>query len=474
MGRPLSPIRALVRALEQTPAPVYVLDAQRQIVFVNAALADWLGLPRSELLGRRCDYHTGSEDRLEAACAGLCPPPEAFSGALPRGTAVRLPTDQRPGEQRDAAYVRLWRGEGAASESWLLVVVAPKARSPQELAPQTGTPLLSSSWLHEQLWALRQAEYQRYALAQWVGQSPAIVRARELARLAAEARQGVLVLGPAGSGREHLARTIHALRSGGRTVLMPLACPLLDAEGMQAALTSLLRAHPAEAPCPPTALLLEADQLSEASQRELAEFLRLPQVELLTLATARRSLVRLAARGRFLPELAYRLSTLTISLPSLARRREDIPLLAQHFLEQRNRQQGRQLGGFAAAVLECLVSLPWPGNLDQLRRAVEEAAGRAAGPQVLLGDLPDWVHLAKHHQAHPPAPTAPIALDALLADVEKEALLRALDQAHGNKSRAAELLGISRGRLLRRLAHFGLIAPAPREPIIFEPLDEQP
>lgn len=472
MGRPLSPIRALVRALEQTPAPVYVLDEQGRIVFANAALAQWLGLPLDELVGRQCHYHTGSEDPREAACAGLCPPPEAFAGSVLRGIAVRPASEQQPGEQREAAYVRL-EGHAGSGAGWLLVVVACAPRSPQAATATAGMPRLSSAWLHEQLWALRQSYEQRYPLAQWVGQSWAIVRARELARLAAETRQGVLLVGPVGSGREHLARTIHALRRG-QAPLMPLACPLLDAEGMQAALSSLLKAQLAEAEPPPTALLLEADQLPESAQRELFEFLRLPQVELRTLATARQSLVRLADRGRFLPELAYRLSTLTIRLPPLARRREDIPLLAQHFLEQGNSRRSRALSGFAAAALECLASLPWPGNLDQLRRAIEEAAGRAAGPQVTLADLPEWVHLARHHQAHPLAEAAPIALDALLADVEKEALRRALEQAKGNKSRAAELLGISRARLLRRLVHFGLVAPAAREPIIFEPLDEDP
>jgi DNA-binding NtrC family response regulator len=453
---------------------VYVLDAQRRLVFANPALSDWLGLPLADLMGRRCDYHCGTEDPLDAACAGLCPPPEAFSGGLLRGTAVRPASDGRPGEAREAAYVRLGSSAGPGTPGCLLVVVADAPRPPQDAAAAAGLPLLSYSWLHQQLWALRHAQQQRYPLAQWIGRSPAIVRARELARLAAETRHGVLLIGPAGSGREHLARAIHALRGGGQAPLMPVACPLVDAEGMQAALTALLKAQPAEATSPPAALLLEADQLPPAAQRELSEFLRLPQVELLTLATARRSLVRLATCGRFLPELAYRLSTLTIHLPPLSRRREDIPLLAQHFLEQRNRHASRQLSGLNASVLECLASLPWAGNLDQLRRAVEEAVDRAAGPQVTLVDLPEWVQLAKHHQAHLPTQAAPVALDALLADVEKEALRRALDQARGNKSRAAELLGISRARLLRRLVHFGLAAPAPREPIIFEPLEEQP
>jgi transcriptional regulator with PAS, ATPase and Fis domain len=474
MARPLSPIRAVLRALERSCAPVYVLDAQRRIVFANAALATWVGLPAEQFLGRPCHYHAGGQDALEAACAGLCPPPEAFVGASETALVFRPATEDRPAEQRRARCLPLPSADGG--DPWLLVVVDPPASEGAAAAPAVVPSALPvrPEWLHAQLQALRSAEQAHYALARFVGQSPAVLRARELARLAAAATGGVLIVGPPGSGREHLARTIHALRSRGLAALLPLACPLLDAEGMQAGLTALLKAQQPSPGGPATALLLEVDRLPESAQHELSGFLRLPGVELRTLATSRRSLTRLAERGKFLPELAYRLSTLTIPLPPLARRRQDIPLLAQHFVEQHNAAGGKQLSGFQPAAVECLASLPWPRNVDQLRQAVEAAITRATGPFVTVADLPDWVHLARHDQQHPPRPVEPIQLDALLAEIEKEALLRALAQAKGNKSQAAELLGISRGRLLRRLMHFGLIERAPHEPVIFEPLDDAP
>lgn len=473
MARPLSPIRAVVRALEQTPAPVYVLDAQRRIVFANAALAAWLGVPVEQLLGRVCNYHAGGADPTEAACAGLCPPPEVLAGKSAGGVVTRLGTAGQPAEERTAHFLGL-PSEAEAAGGCLLVVVAtgPREKSPNPQGDARAPEALSSDWLHAQLRALRASEQGRYPLSQFVGESPAIVRARELARLAGGTTRGVLIVGPPGSGREHLARTIHALRSRGQSPLVPLACPLLDVEGMQAGLTALLKAQQHSGNGSGAVLLLEADRMPASVQQELSEFLRLPQVELQTLTTARRSLTRLAARGKFRPELAYRLSTVTIPLPPLARRREDIPLLAQHFVEQSNAAGGKQLRGFQPAALEYLVSLPWKTNADLLRRAVEEAIGRAAGTDITLADLPDWVHLAHHDQAHPSRPAEPIELDALLAGMEKELLLRALAQAKGNKSRAAELLSISRGRLLRRLAHFGLIEQPPHEPVIFEPLDE--
>jgi DNA-binding NtrC family response regulator len=182
----------------------------------------------------------------------------------------------------------------------------------------------------------------------------------------------------------------------------------------------------------------------------------------------------LAAKGKFRRDLAYELSTLTIKLPRLASRREDIPLLAQHFLEEANAASDRQLSGFQPAAIELLTSLAWPGNIDELAGAVRAACAKATGPCVMLADLPDWVHLAHDAAAQPPRDDEPIQLDAFLAEIEKELLARALKKTRGNKSKAAALLGLSRPRLLRRLAQLGLIAPSEaEEPVIFEPLPEE-
>jgi DNA-binding NtrC family response regulator len=244
---------------------------------------------------------------------------------------------------------------------------------------------------------------------------------------------------------------------------------------MQARLTALLRGQqerPTERP--PAALLLDVHRLSPTAQQELAAFLQLPKIELKTLATSRVNLERLVTKGRFRADLASRLSTLVIRLPPLTARRADIPLLAQHFLELRNAQSSVQLSGFQTAALELLLSLPWKKNLDQLAAAVDEACSRAAGPRVAVTDFPDWVHLAKDDASRAPRDEEPIQLDALLAEIEKELLLRAMRRARGNKSRAASLLGLSRQRLIRRLVQLGLAPKPVDEPVVFEPLPEEP
>jgi transcriptional regulator with PAS, ATPase and Fis domain len=459
-----------MRMLQEAGVPVFALDAQRKIVFANAALGQWLGIDAEQLVGRRCDYTSGSEDPLAATCAALCPPPEALADQIVDGSISRLVNGQLPFERRSARFLRI---AGPAADKDLLLVVIPQAGT---AGPNDSDDKLAPARLHALLVKLRSDQGQRFHQSQLIGESDAIVRVRQQVRIAAQSRARVLIVGPRGSGREHVAQTIHyGQNSTSIGPLVPIACPLVDAEQMQASLASLLR-NQYESPTdrPGAALLLDVDRLREGAQQELAGFLHLPRIELHTLATSRVNLQRLAAKGKFRSDLALALSTFTISLPALARRRQDIPLLAQHFLEAANAAGGRQLAGFHPAAFELLVGLPWSGNIDELSRAVREACERATGTRVTLADLPPWVHLAQDAALRPPRDEQPIQLDEFLAEIEKELLARALRRARGNKSKAAQLLGLSRQRLLRRLAQLGLIAPAEaEEPVIFEPLPEE-
>jgi transcriptional regulator of aromatic amino acid metabolism len=472
MPRPPGPARLVLRLLEEAQAPIFALDSSRQIIFANRALSEWVGLSADQLVSQRCDYHAGGCDApVAAACAALCPPPEAFSGQVADGFISRLAAGPLAFERRPARFVHI--AGGGPGEALLLVVVQPALPPGEE--PAAGPS--ASEKLHSRLLELRSQLGKRFHISQLIGASDAISRVREQIRIAAEARARVLVVGPPGSGREHVARTIHyAQNSLSIGPLVPIACPLVDVEQMQASLTSLLRRqHDEPTERPPAALLLDVDRLRPDAQQELAGFLHLPKIELHTLATSRVSLQRLAARGKFRRDLAYELATLTIALPPLASRREDIPLLAQHFLEEANTAGARQLAGFQPAALELLPSLPWVGNLDELAEAVREACRRASGSRVCVADLPDWVHLAQDATARPPRDEEPIELDTFLSQIERELLSRALRKTRGNKSKAAELLGLTRQRLLRRLAQLGLAVPAEvEEPIIFEPLPEEP
>jgi len=474
MPRPLSPGRWLLRVLEQSPAPLYALDGQRRIVFVSQSLAEWVGIEAEKLIGLRCDYHTGGDGPLTSAAAALCPPPEALAGAQQTGEVGRPSLGERPAERRSARFLRL-AGPAGGEDALLLVAILP------ESPPASAAEPADAPRLHALLANLRGQMGKRYAIGQLIGTSEPMARVREQVRIAAAASLAakvparVLVIGPRGSGREHVARTIHYSQPAAAIgPLVPIACPLVDAEQMQQALTALLRKQ-ADSPADtrPAALLIDVDRLPPTAQQELAGFLQLPSVELHALATARTSLTRLSAKGRFRLDLAHALSTLSIGLPPLAARPGDIPLLAQHFVEKHNAEGSRQLSGLTPAAAELLLALPWKGNLDELASAVREACQRSPGPLVSPADFPDWVHLADSAAQRPQREEDSIHLDQFLENIEREILVRALRKARGNKTRAAELLGVIRNRLLRRLAQFGLIEPAPaEEPVVFEPLPD--
>jgi DNA-binding NtrC family response regulator len=125
------------------------------------------------------------------------------------------------------------------------------------------------------------------------------------------------------------------------------------------------------------------------------------------------------------------------------------------FLEDMNAAGDRQLSGFTHEALDQLAAYPWPGNMDELTEFVGYAFRRAAGPLVSAADLPDRVRFAADASSHAPRPQETIVLDEFLSEIETELIHRALQYAKGNRTKAAQLLGITRSRLLRRLEPSG-------------------
>jgi len=454
MARTRSNINALSRLLGECPVPVYALDQHRRIVYCNAACVTWLGIEPQQLIGRTCDYHSDLPQRAERPAPDyLCPPPESFSGQAQDGE-VAWPGDDGTIRRRRARFVPLGKPDDDATCGVMVFLDVSDAPSPGP--PHRSGPATSD--LHAMLRQVLNEMGMRFGLDQIIGEHPALVRARDLIRLAATTDSRVLVVGPPGSGRESIARAIHF--GGGQreaAPLAPLACNLLDAELLEETITSFIAScAELQVERPATLLLLEVDQLSADAQRVLAGVLTIRELNLRTVATARRRLVDLAREDRFREDLAFSLSTLEITMPALLHRRQDIPLLAQFFLERENMSGGKQLSGFAEDALERLLVYAWPGNVDELAEIVTAACKAAAGPLVTAADLPPRIDLATQATSRPPAPRESIQLDDFLAEVEQELLRRALRRARGNKAKAARLLGVTRARVIRRLEHFGL------------------
>ncbi len=453
MARTRKSRSSLVQRLDQASQPIYLLDALRRIVFCNAACAEWLGREPAEIIGRRCDYHSettpADSDRW---AAGLCPPPEAFAGQRCHGTVV---SDQVTGDpsSKTVDFIPLWAGDSEGGEILALARQEPPEAAAVPVTKTAGGVLPDATQLHEDLRRMRDRWAAEYELERLVGTSSAMERVREQVQLATMAVTRVVIVGPAGSGRERVARTIHAAQhEEGWLYLVPLACPLLDAELLESTVEAFLRGcAELSAEQPATLLLLDVDQLPEDAQASLLGLLRIAELRLHTLCTAQRSLLAPSSERPFRRELAYALSTLEMEIPPLMERIEDLPLLAQAAIEQVNARGNCQRTGLTEQALDCLLRYSWPGNVDELFQLLAEAHALASGPYLTPQDLPERIHAALAAAEYPHIQQESIQLDHYLADVERELLRRSLRVAKGNKAQAARQLGISRARLLRRM-----------------------
>jgi DNA-binding NtrC family response regulator len=252
----------------------------------------------------------------------------------------------------------------------------------------------------------------------------------------------------------------YARRSAG--ALLPLECALLGAELLQANLRALARPH-ASAERPATLVLQDVDEMPLEAQAELAGFVRLVDLPVKIVSTARRMLIELAEVGQFRYDLACALSTIAIELVPLADRLDDLPLAAQWQLERANAAGAKQLAGFSSEALDRLAAHDWPGDVGELAEVVAEAHARAEGGDVQLRDLPLRLHQASDAARFARPPDETIVLETFLGEIEHELIERALSRAKGNKAQAARLLGMTRPRLYRRLVQLGF-----EEPVIFE------
>jgi transcriptional regulator with PAS, ATPase and Fis domain len=454
----------LGRLLNSVGEPIYVLDDDLTIVFLNRACQEWLGESSEGLLGSRCVYH--SSDAVQgpsAVAAGLCPPPQVLAGQ-PLAATISYTSNEGSLNQRRAQFLPLACGSDGVFA--VIAVLEAAATSPPLREPIPRRSTLGDAApadLHEQILHFRREAAARYRADRLIGNGPAMRLVRRQLELAVGSQSNVLLVGPPGSGRQHLATAIHygtnwpASSSLIAAGLIPVDCSLLAADLLDFLIAAIAKINAMGASAGSGAMLFSRmDELSADVQAELALMLGHGPLPLRLIATAAEPLLELARRGRFRDDLAAMLSTIVIELPSLAQRRDDLPLLAQLFLEDVNASATGQIGGFTAAALDALDAYPWPGNLDELAAVVAEAHQRAHGAEIDVNDLPEKLHWAAQAAAHPQWSEETIVLDEYLARVERELIRRALARCKGNKAKAARLLGMTRPRLYRRMVQLGL------------------
>jgi len=302
-----------------------------------------------------------------------------------------------------------------------------------------------------------------------LGNSPAMRDLREKIAMIADARGTVLLQGESGTGKEVAARAIHLAgsRRGGPFIRINCAAipeTLLESELFgyeRGAFTGAVQARKGkfELADGGTLLLDEISEMPYAMQAKLLrvlqerEFVRLggkyaTKIDVRIIATTNRNLREEVATRRFREDLFFRLNVIPLHLAPLRERREDIPLLAQHFVESFCAENGKPLMTVSEAALAALTRLDWPGNVRQLQNIIERAVILNAGA-VLEASLLD---LADEMDPRTAPGAGELAADLTLADMERELILRKLRQTGGNRTQAARALGIS-VRTLRNKLH---------------------
>ena len=307
------------------------------------------------------------------------------------------------------------------------------------------------------------------------GVSRAMGKVMELVRKVAPTSATVLITGESGTGKELVAHAIHALSKRAQQPFTALNCGSFSETLIGSELLGHARGAFTGAVMARAGLIREAgegtlflDEIATIKQNFQIVLLRILEqhvarpvgagaeypVTCRFVAAANRDLGQMVAEGQFREDLFYRLNMFNIHLPPLRERREDIPVLTNFFLLQAGQEYGKKVNGISAEALRQLEEALWPGNVRQLRNAVERAV-ILAEDHIL--DQRDFALSAGSGASHGEPLETPVAdLDKAMADYERRLLAEAMRQAGGNASEAARRLGIKRPRLCYRLKLLGL------------------
>lgn len=311
-------------------------------------------------------------------------------------------------------------------------------------------------------------------LGQIATRSSSVKSLFEIIRTAAPTNVNVLVLGENGAGKELVASVIHDLSPRRDRPFVRINCAALPDELLESELFGHRRGSFTGAVSDRVGLLAHAhggsvllDEIAEMSVTLQAKLLRVLQdKEVRAVGDTRSTHVdfRLVcatnadpktaiATGRLREDLFFRINTVTLRMPPLRERLADVPLLAHAFLEKFTRAHGRAIDGFEPAALRFLVRHVWPGNIRELEHAIESAVIIAKGRRIRVADLPESVRL---HTVRLASDTLRLPLGCSLDELERLAILQALEHTEGNKRAAAKMLGIHRPTLYSKLRKHGL------------------
>jgi len=321
----------------------------------------------------------------------------------------------------------------------------------------------------------RQELLSKYQLKNVIGRTPQMFQVYKTIAKVADSRSTVLIYGERGTGKELIARSLHYNSQRNDHPFIPVDCASLVENLMESELFGHVRGAFTGALTAKKGLFEEADggtifldevsNLTLSMQVKLLRFLQEHEikrvggteslkVDVRFVAATNHPLEPLVEGGKFREDLFDRLNVVTITLPPLRERMEDIPLLANYFLQKFTEENHKNISYISPEALEMLMQYSWPGNVRELENTIERAVIFSIHPIILPEDLPQKflqsLSEKKEERAEEKPPLLPEKLLPLKA-IEKSYVLRVLEETKGNKKKAAEILGIDRTTLYRIL-----------------------
>jgi two-component system response regulator HydG len=311
-----------------------------------------------------------------------------------------------------------------------------------------------------------------------IGKSASMKALLDMLAMVAPSEATVMITGESGTGKELIAKSLHYNSTRKGRPLVTVNCAALTESLLESELFGHEKGAFTGADRRREGRFMQADggtifldEVGETSSRMQAKLLRVLQekeiqrvgseavlqVDVRVVAATNRDLEEDVQAGRFREDLFYRLNVMHLSVPPLRDRQEDIPLLAQHFLEKYARRNRKTVKGFAPLAMDMLLKYDWPGNVRELENAIERAVILLSGEHITENLLP--LRIVRQHPGHATATDPTLSATGgtrTLEDMEKEAIMATLDATDGNKSEAARRLGISRKTLHNKLKTYGL------------------
>jgi DNA-binding NtrC family response regulator len=317
---------------------------------------------------------------------------------------------------------------------------------------------------------LRREVHKEYSFHQILGKSKPMREVFDLIRRVADSPTNVLITGESGTGKELVAKAIHYNSDRREGPFVPVNCAAIPETLLESELFGHMKGAFTDAKADKRGLFEEAqkgtlllDEISELPLMLQAKLLRVIQerevrrvgstravpVDVRIIAATNLMLAEEVKAKRFREDLFYRLNVIEIRLPPLRERKEDIPLLVEAFLRKCAEASHKEVRGMTESALAMLIDSPWPGNVRELENVIERAVTLARGVKIMPEDLPPAIRGARGERRvidEAAERTLP------LQEVEKEYILRILEKTGGNKYQTAQVLGIDRKTLYRKLA----------------------